>query len=379
MGAWVLLMARLALAAVFGLAGRAKVVDRGRARGAVSDFGIPARLAPATAALLPVAELSVAAALLLTPSARIGAAAALVLLMGFSVAIATSLARGLTFDCRCFGQLRSSPIGPYSLFRNALLGAVGALIVSDGPGLSLSAALAQVGDLSPGGRVGVLALLVLLVMMTVGAWFLLQLVRQQGRLLLRLELLESSVGWHHGAAPHALASEFTLQSLSGESVSLAQLLADQRPALLVFTSSGCRPCTALFPEIGRWQRDHGDVLTVAVLARGAPDVVKASALRHRVARVLIDVDATVASAYRALPTPTGVLIGPDGRLTSAPASGSDRIRGLVVRAVDTRSAAAVSPLHASPHHDGITSTTRVELDGHRGITATEPVAHAVPN
>jgi uncharacterized membrane protein YphA (DoxX/SURF4 family)/peroxiredoxin len=331
-----LLVARVVLAVVFGSAAAAKLADRPGTRDTLADFGVPARLARVTALLLPVAELAVAAAVLFAPSAEAGATGALVLLIVFSAAIAWNLAAGRTPDCHCFGQLHSSPIGALSLARNAVLGTLSAVILWHGPGMGLSSLAARVGALPATGRVGLAGILMLCLVVTIQGWFVFQLLRQQGRLLLRLEVMESTLESEDGLVRRPPAADFNLRSVSGESLSLSELVTEGLPVLLVFASSGCRPCTALYPEIGRWQRDYGGVLTVAVLARGDWAVNQMKAADARVVRVLIDHDGMVARAYRALPTPSGVLVGPDGRLRSAVATGADAIRGLVVRVVDAR-------------------------------------------
>jgi uncharacterized membrane protein YphA (DoxX/SURF4 family) len=59
-----LLIARLLLAAVFTLAGVAKLADREGSRQAIVDFGAPSAIAAPLGLLLPLAELVVAATLL---------------------------------------------------------------------------------------------------------------------------------------------------------------------------------------------------------------------------------------------------------------------------------------------------------------------------
>jgi uncharacterized membrane protein YphA (DoxX/SURF4 family)/peroxiredoxin len=361
------LAARLALAAIFTTAGVAKLADGTRARQTFADFGVPERLTPSAAIVLPLAELAVAATLLLTSSARPGAAGALMLLAVFSAAIAANLLAGRTPECHCFGQLHSSPIGAPSLVRNTVLGALSALVLWQGPGIGLGTALAQIGNLSATERAGLATALVLGLVVAAEGWFLRLLLRQQGRLLLRLEVMERAFGTEDAMANRAPAADFNLLSVSGESVSLAELLMEGRPALLVFTSSRCRPCTALFPEIGLWQRDDGEALTVAVLARGDPAVNQAMAAKDRVARVLIDVDGTVARAYGALPTPSGVVVGPDGRLGSVVAAGADPIRGLVVRTVDAHHEVTGRPGEMSAHHDFAASTPIPRVEPHPAV------------
>src|ERR671934_912799 len=116
-----LLVARVVLAAVFSLAGLAKLTDREGSRVAVGEFGVPERLAGPLATLLPLAELTIAVTVLLTPTARGAAIAALGLLAVFIAAIAVNLGRGRQPDCHCFGQLHSAPAGPATLLRNAVL------------------------------------------------------------------------------------------------------------------------------------------------------------------------------------------------------------------------------------------------------------------
>src|SRR5215203_5149372 len=128
----VLLFARLLLAAVFIVAGGAKLADREGSRRAVADFGVPAALAAPLGVLLPLAELAVAVALIPTSTAFWGAVGALVLLLLFVAGIGANLARGRKPDCHCFGQLHSSPVGWSTLARNGVLAAIATFVVWQG-------------------------------------------------------------------------------------------------------------------------------------------------------------------------------------------------------------------------------------------------------
>jgi uncharacterized membrane protein YphA (DoxX/SURF4 family) len=77
-----LLAARLVLAAVFAVAGIAKLADRDGFRRAVEDFSVPAPLSRVVAVVLPVVELGVAIALVSTllPGGRVAALGLLVVL-----------------------------------------------------------------------------------------------------------------------------------------------------------------------------------------------------------------------------------------------------------------------------------------------------------
>ena len=117
----VVFAARLVLAAVFAVAGWTKARDPAGTRAALRDFGVPDRLAPAVAFLLPVAELAVAILLLFHDTAAAGAVAAIALLAVFITAISVSLARGQRPDCHCFGQVRSEPVTGRTVARNCVL------------------------------------------------------------------------------------------------------------------------------------------------------------------------------------------------------------------------------------------------------------------
>ena len=76
-----LLLARLALAGVFLVAGIAKLADRNGSSNAIAGFGMPQRLAGPLGAMLPIAEIAVATLLLPASTARWGAIGALALVM----------------------------------------------------------------------------------------------------------------------------------------------------------------------------------------------------------------------------------------------------------------------------------------------------------
>ena len=271
MGA-LLLACRVLLAAVFGLAGAAKVADIKGSRRAVRDFGVPERFAGLLGGVLPLAELAVGVALLITPAARFGAVGAGALLLAFIAAIGTALAAGRAPDCHCFGQVHSAPAGPRTLVRNlVLLGLAGFVAIAGwkDPGTS---ATHWAGQLPAAWLVAIVAGVVILALVSFQVWFSLQLLAQNGLALDRLEALKPALGDFRGAPvlpdngpPAALgdglaagglavgmpAPGFVLTGVDGNSHSLEALLSDQRPVMLVFSSASCGPCEALMPS---WRR-----------------------------------------------------------------------------------------------------------------------------
>jgi methylamine dehydrogenase accessory protein MauD len=265
-----------------------------------------------------------------------------VLLLLFLAGIGLSLARGRRPDCRCFGQLHSEPVGRSTLARNGVLAAVAGFLAwqaGDEPGPSLVGWLAELSAIQVAG-LGVGALV--LGLLAVGTWLLLHLLRQHGRLLLRIEALETGLGGAMsgpGPAPRqglsigAVAPAFALPDLDGKEVTLDALRAEDRPILLLFTDSNCNPCTALTPEIGRWRRDHADQLTIPVVSRGSPEENRDKAAEHDLELILLQRDYEVATAYHAHGTPSAVLVRPDGTIGSSVAAGAEAIRSLVAHAI----------------------------------------------
>jgi uncharacterized membrane protein YphA (DoxX/SURF4 family) len=196
-----LLIARLVLAGVFALAGVAKLSDLEGSRKAIIDFGLPAVLASPLALLLPLAELAVAAALIPASTAWWGALGALGLLMLFVVGISLNLARGRKPDCHCFGQLHSAPAGWKTLARNGVLAAVAGFVLWEGYGVAGPSAISWLGALSAAQLLALVGGVLVLSLLAGQWWFLAHLLRQNGRLLVRLEAVEESVAAGGGLAP----------------------------------------------------------------------------------------------------------------------------------------------------------------------------------
>jgi len=187
----VLLVARVVLAAVFVVAGLAKLADRQGTRTAARDFGAPESLAGALAVLIPLAELAVAVLLLPATTAVWGAIGALVLLAVFSAAIGLAMARGKAPDCHCFGRLHSEPSGWKTLARNGVLAAFAALVLAGGGGPS---AVAWIAKLQGPELVALAVGAVALAVVAIAACALLHVMRSYGRVLGRLERLERMLG-----------------------------------------------------------------------------------------------------------------------------------------------------------------------------------------
>jgi peroxiredoxin/uncharacterized membrane protein YphA (DoxX/SURF4 family) len=354
-----LLIARLVLAALFILAGVAKLSDLKGSRKAITDFGVPSAIAAPLGLLLPLAELTVAAALLPASTAWWGALGALALLSVFVVGITYNLARGRKPDCHCFGQLHSAPAGWKTLARNGVLAAVAGFVLWEGYNGVGPSALAWLGALSTAQLLGLLGGVFVLGLLA-GQWvFLVHLLRQNGRLLVRLEAVEatlaesgsvvaasangSAVAQAEGLPVGSAAPDFSLSGLHGETLTLDALRSSGKPLMLLFTDPGCGPCNAMLPEVGRWQEEHAQKLTLALVSRGEVEENKTKASEHGLSNVLLQKDWEVSESYEVRGTPSAVLIAPDGKVASPVAGGAEGIKGLLSYAVGERAQLPIQP------------------------------------
>ena len=337
-----LLTARLVLAAVFLVAGIAKLADRNGSRQALIGFGVPALLAYPLGIALPLAEIAAALALIPRVSAWWGAVTALALFLLFVAGIGVNLARGRTPDCHCFGQLHSQPVGWPTLIRNGLLSLIAVFVVWQGwsdPGRS---ATGWISRLTAAEGMGAAAGALLLALVIAAGWLLLNLLQQNGRLLARVEALEQSVAAGLPGVPAESISgsglpigtpapSFQLPGLHGETMTLDALRAAGKPVMLVFSDPTCGPCNALLPELSRWQREESARLTIAVISRGGAEANRAKSAEHGLTLVLLQRDREVAESYHCHGTPGAIVIQPDGMIGSTLAQGAEQIRALVAR------------------------------------------------
>jgi methylamine dehydrogenase accessory protein MauD len=343
-----LLAARLVLAAVFAVAGVAKLADRVGSRRAVEDFGVPAQLSGVVALVLPVVELGVAIALVSTSFAWWGALGALGLFVMFVVGIVVNLVRGQHPNCQCFGQLQTARVGRSTLIRNLVLAAIAGYVVWQGR-LDVGASVtAWLFGLSVMEAAGLVVLVLVVVVLALECWIGLNLRRQQGHLLLCIEALEKrldsvaspsiareprAAGPILGLPVGEVAPEFRLPDLEGETRTLADLRAEGKPVILLFSDPSCGPCTALLPQIGEWQDRYADRLSVVLVSAGTREENVKKSAAHGIEQVLVQERGEVAEAYQYAGTPSAVLISSSGRILSPPAAGAYAINSLVRRAV----------------------------------------------
>jgi hypothetical protein len=346
--------ARYLLVLVFVAAAIAKAVNPGSTRASMTGFRFPPAVARVGMVGLPVLELGIGV-LLVTDIYRWGAAGALVLLAAFTALIGVTLAAGRRPACGCFGSLSSSPAGAKDIVRNAVLGlvAVVALVTDSGArGASVARWLT-----ARGGYFWLTAALLLVAFGGIGVLTsaVVQLLRQQGRLLLRIEHLEGHLG-EVGADPAPPVSSLSLWTPRpapgialpdryGRVLFLSELVGPLLPTLLLFTDPVCPACETVIAELHRIAGELARTTNlVMILQRSA---TAEAAIPPLDATVVFDADGSTAASFGVEGVPTAVLITPDGMISQPPCPGHLPIRQLLA-SLTTPAAPAAPAAPASP-------------------------------
>jgi methylamine dehydrogenase accessory protein MauD len=264
------------------------------------------------------------------------------LLLAFIIGISINLARGEKPDCHCFGQLHSEPIGWQTIARNAVLAGIAGFILLQGRENSGTSLLDFTYGMT-GSEAALLATgIVLLGFLAFEGWMLLHLFRQNGRLILRMDVMEKALagGGHVPAMqapvqPHVglsigiPAPQFELPDLKGKIRSLDSLRSSNKPLMLIFTDPGCGPCNALLPDVANWQQKYKSKINIALISRGTEEENRAKSDEYKIANILLQTDREVAESYQSYGTPMAVIIKPDGTIASSLVGGSDAITTLL--------------------------------------------------
>lgn len=179
-----------------------------------------------------------------------------------------------------------------------------------------------------------------------GAWLLSQLLRQNGRLLLRIEALENAVTQigdemesgasatgnrplteskiaRDGLSAGSDAQDFRLPTLDGGELSLSDYRGKR--VCLVFSDPSCAPCQALMPELENIHRQSGDIQLV-LISRGDVAENRRKARVHRLTfPIALQRSWEISKLYAMFTTPIAYLIDEEGRIVSDVAIGAPAI------------------------------------------------------
>jgi methylamine dehydrogenase accessory protein MauD len=355
----IILFARLILAITLAVAGFLKYRDQSSFVKAVIEFGVPRRSARLLASLLPALEIVTAILLVVGDPFHTGSISAVLLLIVFTLAVAISLFRGLRPHCRCFGQVSSKPIGWATVVRNLLL--LGLAAVCFLPPTLQWSGYSRYISLPLSTFLVTAALAVITTVLVAEGWIIFLLLRQQGKLLTRLEQLESRIDGNvapaidapvsspgRGLAVGSPAPNFQLPTLSGALTSLESFRANGLPVLLIFTNPHCDACNKLLPKISSWQAQLEKVLTVVLISEGRPDDNREKLAVFGLDRVLMQKRYEVATDFHVELTPSALIVGVDGDISSPVFAGALGIAFLVRRATqNNRPGAAPAPSTSS--------------------------------
>ena len=180
----------------------------------------------------------------------------------------------------------------------------------------------------------------------VGTWLTYQFIRQNGRILLRLESIEKQLR-PRPAAPRgkqpdpslarsrlnrsglkagATAPEFRLPRIDGGELSLAELRGGR--VLLVFSDPDCGPCDELAPRLQELHRQRPD-LRVLIVSRRDREASRAKATKLGLTfPIVLQKQWEISLKYGMFATPIGYLIDERGVLASDVAVGVEPILSL---------------------------------------------------
>jgi hypothetical protein len=149
LGATVALVARITLAATFGLSAATKVVHRAGFARALQDFGLPR--SDALSWTLPLVEGALGLALVLEQGAPWPAFLAIAVLALFTGAVVANLIGERPAPCPCFGPPTAGdrPVSAATVARNGYLVALAVLGTGSTGGASVGAALAAAAVAAP--------------------------------------------------------------------------------------------------------------------------------------------------------------------------------------------------------------------------------------
>jgi peroxiredoxin len=213
----------------------------------------------------------------------------------------------------------------------------------------------------------VAAVILLAVLLAGACWMIYGLLRQNGRILVRLETVEAAIEAlaadrspgrvfadrslaksrlnRAGLTAGTVAPAFTLPTVDGREVSLADYAG--RRLLLVFSDPSCGPCTELLPRLAAAAR-QSDV-AVLVVSRGGVDANRRTLAECGVTLpVALQAHWEISRLYGKFATPIAYLIDEHGRIASDVAAGASPILSLLTAAA----APELRPSHLPGHGPG---------------------------
>jgi thiol-disulfide isomerase/thioredoxin len=193
------------------------------------------------------------------------------------------------------------------------------------------------------------------IVVAAGCWLGFQLVRQNGRILLRVESLHEAIAALRAPAPRpatpsgikvgTVAPDFELPKLVGEG---RKKLKDWRGkrVLIIFFNPGCGFCRQMVPKLSELAPVDG--LVPVIVTAGDKHANEQLLTNHNVQLpTLLQKDNEVAASYQTAGTPTGYLIDEHGKIASDLIIGAEALLKWSVAALPSN-AASTKAIARSP-------------------------------
>jgi peroxiredoxin len=212
-------------------------------------------------------------------------------------------------------------------------------------------------------------------LVVIGGWLLLQLIRQNGRILLRLEAIVERLAARPAAPARppaqglpvgSAAPSFELPDLSGARHSLSAWRG--RDLLLIFFNPGCGFCTRMASDLAALPFDGagGRPLPI-VVTTGELEANRTLVAQHGIdCLVLLQNQTEVSEQYRAQGTPMGYRIDAAGRIASELTVGAEQLLKLASGQPPERRAPRASDknsAHKTKQPDPLLARSRLNRNG----------------
>jgi peroxiredoxin len=194
-------------------------------------------------------------------------------------------------------------------------------------------------------------------LIAVGTWLAYQLVRQNGRILLRLESIEKQIGTRAGAKPRdagglplgTVAPDFELPDLNGVRRKLSDFR--EQNVLLVFFNPQCGFCTKMAADLAALPAEAGDQRAVPIVVTTGNAEENRALVEHYGIRclVLLQQQMEVAAKYGAHGTPIGYRIDGAGRIASELAVGAEPLLRLATMLAPSEIEPGAAANGSAPH------------------------------
>ena len=181
-------------------------------------------------------------------------------------------------------------------------------------------------------------------LIAIGAWLGYQLVRQNGRILLRLEAIEARLGKHPAEDPRkpvglpigAPAPDFELPDLAGGRRKLSEFRGQD--VLLIFFGPKCGFCTKMAADLAALPTDGSGGRPIPIIVTNGDTNENRKLVEHYGLRcvVLLQEQMEIANQYRAQGTPMGYRIDAEGRIASELAVGAEALLKLAAAQIPPR-------------------------------------------